>query len=351
MESLGIVPDRSRLAGGILLGLAVSAAWAQPRLLVFSGANPSSYRHDGIDWSLKLMKSLAPMGGFVYDTASSATVFTDANLKKYQAVFMNGGCKASSLFNTAQREALAGFIHGGGGWAGNHCAAAQVLNEWPWYQQLVGAIHLQHTPGSMPGVLKVEDRTHISMRHFTSNTWNIAKEELYYFRNAPAPSWRPNPQLPKVTVLLTFQSWSNNGVVQTKPDGNKGDSSHMGGLAWYHEFEGGRSWYTGIGHEQDFYSKDSLYIKHLLGGLKYVLKLDGTSGVADRNRLNMDGNGPKAFMGADMGNPESIASRARWMRGYRVFDIKGNRLRETDLGSGRGCEASPAMMRIGMRND
>jgi cytochrome c len=258
-----------------------ASAQTQPRVLVFSGINPTStYVHDAIQYGITLLKTLAPKAGFAYDLTTRSADFNDENLKKYQAVFFNNSCRSSTILNAAERAALEKFIRAGGGWIGNHCSAGMTVGAWPWYERLVGGMHSQHTPGSVSGVLKVENRTHVSMKHFKSDTWNIAKEELYYFRNSPTPSWRPNPTLPKVNVLLTFQSWGNGN---TRPDGNKGDSVHMGGLAWYHEFEGGRSWYTGLGHEQDLYTKDSLYIKHLMGGFQYVLRMDEPTAILPRS--------------------------------------------------------------------
>lgn len=333
-----------RLTVALLLLLAAIAAQAQtkPRLLIFSGQPADVYRHTGIDDALKVMPSLATKGGFAYDNATDPSVFTDENLAKYQAIFMNCICRHTRMLTTAHREAIQRFVRRGGGWAGSHCAAGMDL-DWPWYQQLVGAVHLNHTPGSVPGVLRVDNRTHISMSHFTANSWNISKEELYYFRNVPTPSWRPNPSLPKVTVLLTFMEWGNG---QTRPDGNRSDSSHMGGLAWYHEFEGGRSFYTGLGHEAWLY-QDPLFRDHLIGGLKYVLKADGSTGLSGRTPgLRPNEMGPRAWIGTP-GNPASLASRVS-SQAYRVFDIQGNRLIEVEAGS--RSPVAPLFQAVGMRN-
>jgi type 1 glutamine amidotransferase len=41
-------------------------------------------------------------------------------------------------------------------------------------------------------------------------------------------------------------------------------------LCWCHQFEGGRQWYTALGHDPEFY-KDPLFVEHLRGGLLWVL--------------------------------------------------------------------------------
>ena len=41
-------------------------------------------------------------------------------------------------------------------------------------------------------------------------------------------------------------------------------------LAWRHEFEGGRAWYTALGHQSDHYS-DPRFTQHLLGGILWAM--------------------------------------------------------------------------------
>jgi len=39
-------------------------------------------------------------------------------------------------------------------------------------------------------------------------------------------------------------------------------------IMWSHEFEGGRSWYTGMGHTQESY-QDPLFLKMLAEGIEW----------------------------------------------------------------------------------
>jgi len=41
-------------------------------------------------------------------------------------------------------------------------------------------------------------------------------------------------------------------------------------FAWYHEFDGGRAFYTGAGHTDESYS-DASFLKHILGGIQYAI--------------------------------------------------------------------------------
>jgi type 1 glutamine amidotransferase len=49
--------------------------------------------------------------------------------------------------------------------------------------------------------------------------------------------------------------------------GKNGDNHPM---AWYQNFEGGRVFYTELGHTIESYS-DPLYLQHLLGGIQYAM--------------------------------------------------------------------------------
>jgi type 1 glutamine amidotransferase len=40
-------------------------------------------------------------------------------------------------------------------------------------------------------------------------------------------------------------------------------------IAWYHEFEGGRAWYTALGHPVELYS-DPRFTRHVLGGIRWA---------------------------------------------------------------------------------
>ena len=40
-------------------------------------------------------------------------------------------------------------------------------------------------------------------------------------------------------------------------------------IAWYHTFDGGRSWYTAMGHTSASYS-EPLFLAHLWGGILYA---------------------------------------------------------------------------------
>ena len=81
------------------------------------------------------------------------------------------------------------------------------------------------------------------------DTW-VRKDEWYNFRDLN----------PDVTVLIKIDESSYTG-------GENGSNHPM---AWYHTFDGGRAFYTELGHTIESYS-DPVYLKHLLGGIKWAI--------------------------------------------------------------------------------
>ena len=39
---------------------------------------------------------------------------------------------------------------------------------------------------------------------------------------------------------------------------------------WYQEFDGGRQWYTALGHKIEYY-QDKNFIKHIEGGIRWAM--------------------------------------------------------------------------------
>ncbi|MBC7744617.1 MAG: PQQ-dependent sugar dehydrogenase, partial [Flavobacterium sp.] len=79
-------------------------------------------------------------------------------------------------------------------------------------------------------------------------------------------------------------------------------------IAWYHEFDGGRAFYTGGGHTDESFS-EPLFLKHVLGGIKYAINdnspLDYSKAYAvkkpEDNRFN------KTVLSNDLNEPMELA--------------------------------------------
>jgi type 1 glutamine amidotransferase len=213
------------------------------KVLVFS--KTTAFRHDSIPAGIDAIKRLGAINGYAVDATEDAGAFTDDNLKQYQAVIFLS--TSGDPLNDAQQQAFERYIHNGGGYAGIHGASAGEY-DWAWYGKLVGAFFDDHPSGTPTGTLKVEDPNH-PLSATLPLTWSRS-EEWYNFRTNP----RPN-----VHVLAT--------VDESTYTGGKMGADHP--ISWYHDFEGGRSFYTALGHSIESYS-DPLFLMHLQAGIDYA---------------------------------------------------------------------------------
>ena len=226
--------------------MAVSGDLAQPTsaarsILVFS--KTKGFRHDSIPIGRATILEIAAEKGWTVSFTEDADVFQPNKLKAFDAiVFLS---TTGTIFDKKQENALVGFIHGGGGFVGIH-AAADCEYDWPWYGQLVGA-YFKHHPAQANAVVKIDDTTDPSTS-FLPNPWH-RWDEWYDYKTNPRQT---------VHVLASLDNSSYQG--SDMPDDHP--------IMWKHEFEGGRSWYTGMGHTQDSF-KDPLFVRMLTEGIEW----------------------------------------------------------------------------------
>ena len=224
--------------------IAGSESIKSPRVLLFSETR--DFRHDSIEVALSALEEIAIAGGIQTDRAAdSAGLFTEANLAKYDAVVWVS--TSGDVLDATEQAAFEQFIRAGGGYAGIH-AASFTEYEWPWYARLVGAYFQSH-PEIQSATQDIEDATHLSTAHLGLR-WTRTDEWYDY---------RTNPRA-QVNVLLTLDETSYTGGIM-------GDDHPS---AWYHDYDGGRSWYTGGGHTEASYAEPE-FRAHLLGGLQYAV--------------------------------------------------------------------------------
>jgi type 1 glutamine amidotransferase len=214
-------------------------------VLVFS--KTAGFRHDSIPAGIAALSALGEQDNFRVDATEDDTAFTDDNLAKYRVVVFLS--TTGEVLNSSEQAAFERFIRRGGGFVGVH-AATDTGYDWPWYGALVGNYFRRH-PAIQPATLKVIDASHPSTRHLPI-TWK-RNDEWYDFRNDLAGD---------VTVLIRIDEASYRG-------GRMGANHPM---AWFHAYDGGRSWYTALGHTVQAYG-EPLFLDHLRGGIAWAAGL------------------------------------------------------------------------------
>ncbi len=211
------------------------------KILVFY--KTKGFYHKSIPAGLAAMQKLGKENNFTANTTNNADYFTKDNLKKYNAVIFLS--TTGDILDPSQQTAFENYIRAGGGFVGIH-AAADTEYDWPWYNKLVGAYFESH-PAQQDAEIKVINRNHPSTKHLPE-VWK-RKDEWYNFKSI-------NPDI-KVLANLDESTYK----------GGKNGSNHP--IIWYHQFDGGKSFYTELGHTDESFS-EPLYLKHVLGGILYV---------------------------------------------------------------------------------
>lgn len=215
------------------------------QVLVFS--KTADFRHESIPAGIQMFQTLAEDNGFEAEFSEDADIFLNDDADKYDAVvFLNTD---SNIFNEEQKAAFQNLMESGKGFVGIHGAAAThyKTDPWDWYTQLVGARFKNH-PEIQWAYVNKTDLAHPSTNHLPTD-WQIF-DEWYNFEMVSN----------NIEVLLTLDESTYEG-------GEMGDNHP---IAWHQEFEGIRSWYTGLGHTEASFESEP-YQQHVLGGLIWVL--------------------------------------------------------------------------------
>ena len=232
----------------ILIGLIMANCGSKEpetfKVLVFS--KTAGFRHTSIPTITNIIQELGIKNNFEVDTTENAELFTDDNLKQYKVVVFNN--TTGDIFNDSQQAVFERYIQAGNGYLGIH-AATDTEYDWEWYGGLSGAYFLSH-PKVQKAIVNVEDRSHISTQMLPEQ-WECY-DEWYRFQENPRD---------KVTVLASVDE--NSYEV-----GENAMGDHP--IIWYHEYDGGRAIYTGLGHTEETCS-DPLFVEHILGAIRWAV--------------------------------------------------------------------------------
>nr|WP_068886910.1 ThuA domain-containing protein [Pedobacter panaciterrae] len=215
------------------------------RILVFS--KTKGFYHSSIPAGIAAIQKLGKENNFIVDTTKNSAYFVQDSLKNYSAVIFLS--TTMNVLNADEQVAFERYIQSGGGYAGVH-AAADTEYDWPWYNKLVGAYFKSHpgNPNVRKATIDVIDTTHISTKGLPKR-WERT-DEWYNYKSIQGDI--------KVLAKLDEDTY----------EGGENGENHP--IAWYHEFDGGRAFYTGGGHTDESFS-EPLFLSHLLGGIKYAI--------------------------------------------------------------------------------
>lgn len=213
-------------------------------ILVFS--KTEGFRHQSIEAGQAALLKMGEEYGFKVDTTEDASRFDEDILKRYDAVvFLN---TTGDVLDAYQQNSFERYIQAGGGYVGIH-SATDTEYDWPWYGKLAGAYFVSHPndPNVKKGTFVVVDNSHPTVS-FLPERWE-REDEFYNFKDIN----------PDVKTVLTIDETTYTG-------GTNGDFHPM---SWYHEYDGGKAFYTAMGHTDESFS-DSLVLQHIREGINFV---------------------------------------------------------------------------------
>ncbi|THA79440.1 DUF1080 domain-containing protein [Streptomyces sp. A0642] len=274
------------------------------RVLVFS--KTAGFRHDAIPEGIAALKELGKGSNITVDATEEAGQFTTSNLARYDAVvFMS---TTGDVLNADQQKAFENYIATGGGYMGVH-AAADTEYDWSFYGGLVGAYFAGH-PAIQPVTVRVEDHKHPATAHL-GDAWQRT-DELYNYRTNPRD---------KVKVLATLDETTYTGGTM------KGDHP----ITWCQAYEGGRSFYTGLGHTKESYA-DADFRQLLLGGVRYAAgQVKGDCKPATGYRSLFNGKTLEGWKQAGPGTFDVVDGELRTEGGMGLLTYQAKELKSYSL--------------------
>ena len=211
-------------------------------VLIFT--KTAGFRHKSIEQGVAAIRTLGDKHGFTIHHTEKASFINHQNLKKYDTViFLN---TTGDILNDEQQMDFEHYIQSGGGWVGIH-SATDTEYKWPWYGQLAGAYFNGH-PRIQDADLIVLDKSHPSIKNLQS-IWS-RKDEWYNFKYVN----------PNINVLINIDENSYEG-------GTNGENHPV---SWYHTYDGGRAFYTALGHTIESY-QEKFFLEHILAGIQWTM--------------------------------------------------------------------------------
>lgn len=273
-----------KFATCILVLMCCSTFAQKHKVLVFS--KTAGYHHASIPAGIQAITKIGAENNFAVDTTTDASKFNDANLKQYNlVVFLS---TTGNLFDTLQKQAFQRYVRNGGGVAGIH-AATDAEYKWPWFGKLMGGYFESH-PQQQTAKLLVSAYAHPATKNIPG-VWKRF-DEWYNYKELNND----------VHVLLTLDERSYTG----------GKNGEFHPISWWHDFEGGRVFYTGLGHTDSSYI-EPLFLQHLTGGIMFVLNRDKTSDANSRAQppsfFDAKAGFDKFLLGADFSTFEPILNQ------------------------------------------
>ena len=239
-------------AAFIMLQLLISSnTFAQKQFKVLMITTTRGWHHESLHAGVVAIQQLAARNSFEVVLLENPTGFTDKYVEQFQAIlFLN---TTGDIFNAEEQKVMERFIKSGKGFVGIH-SASDTEYEWDWYTKMVGRMFHIH-PAVQTAKMKILDPKFPGLQGFADG--KLWTEEWYEFG-------------PEKSADLTYILGVDEETYSPKADwGVRAKGVGMGKvhpLAWYHNYDGGRAFYTALGHLPTNFSEPA-FLDHLYAGI------------------------------------------------------------------------------------
>lgn len=204
------------------------------------------WHHESLHYGVVALQKLAEKNEFELVLFQDPHSFKDKNLENYEVIiFLN---TTGDIFDQNQQKAMERYIQSGKGFVGIH-SASDTEYEWEWYTGLVGRMFSSHPP-TQTARLQVLTDSFPGLEGFANG--RLWTDEYYEFGPEKADN---------LNYILA--------VDETTYDTKSKGKEKLHPIAWYHNYDGGRSFYTALGHVPATFSDDA-YLNHLHAGIRWA---------------------------------------------------------------------------------
>ena len=203
---------------------------------------------------------LADRHQWVFTQSSESEVFTTDGLEGIDVIIFDNN--SGLLFDDSEKNAFEGWVRNGGGVVGIHGASHAHKGvgdeneaDWPFWYGLWGVLHDTGPKDGPQGrrgyadwiVMEAEDERWT--RHLPKR-WQLEMVEWYF--------WNYHANFDRVQIIASAEVKRNQpGLPDDYP------------VTWCQEYQGGRVWYTNMGHYAENYRQKE-FVQHVLDGIAWV---------------------------------------------------------------------------------
>ena len=229
------------------------SAGAQKQFKALLVTTTRGWHHEALHSGVIAIQQMGVKNSFDVTLWEDPNGFTDKYLQQFQVIiFLH---TTGDIFDSTQQKVMERFIQSGKGFVGIH-SASDTEYDWEWYTKLVGRMFNIH-PAVQTAKLKVLDPAFPGLQDFGNG--KLWTDEWYEF----------GPE--KINDLHYILS-VDESTYNPKVDWGRKKGEGMGALhpvAWYHNYDGGRAFYTALGHIPVIFS-DAGFLNHLYAGILWA---------------------------------------------------------------------------------